>query len=1377
MGITDRAPSGLRIVGLLLVVVAAAACAVAYGVFVVEQRQYFTDRNFRLLSTLATQFDNTVRAEARVIASLAGDAGEQGNILKSWVSARQARYPATDIQFEKARLLLPNATAEYAFEPGPELRLRVHGRPRGESGDPTVVARLKMARVLDPIFTARKAQGAFDTLVLATQEGDVLYASGRRVNELRSSGLATLGRSGAQPRPFSDLVRTTAVDDVSVAGVEYKLFIQPCCMPTLAGGKPLVLAGLVESDALRSQSWAISTTLVKLAVMAMLIALIGWPFLKLALIGDRQKVRVSDLFQLGASSVAGLAIVTIVMLDAVAYWQLNRDTDAQLERLANSLDRNATAEIADAYRQLSCLDRRTKDIAAATRPSVLADPSFVCEPETAPPALSSLALQTGQSTARKLPWPYPFFEAFSLVDPQGVQKVKLATADSVPSAIDLSERPYFQTAVKGRGWHHDTMCPPPGSCSFESVWSWTTAEPLAVLAKRRASTDLPVATISIPMRSLIRPVLPPGFEFAVIDHTGKVLFHSDRHRNVSENFFEETDDNRRLRAQISAHSAEPVSIRYWGAAYRAYVKPMELPDAYVVAMAQKQRAWAINREWLVVALIFLAGYLGVWLVVALATLVSDASWIWPDPARRVSYYGVSALCLVLLAMAAAAAWHYDRNSLAFWGVALPLAGWIGTRLILRRPRAVLLMPSREPVGAYSVAAVLLLLVSGVVPGALLFLASFHLHAQSYIKNSQLLIARALSERVDRLNEDYSNSRGDGKAAAQTHIDLINDRDLYFDALYGTCVREHWNTGDDIGSCPAAAPHVERLADDEHDSDMLLSFLEDYLPYYSEASVEWRELLHDRSDDATWFSQPGPDGNLTLTVTRRGNGAVALTSRIPTLRGSLGSLAAGSNVATVGPQADLEAGSQAVSTSGTVPVAPQPALHRDRPAILMGLAFGLVLIAVTWGLVHIFLRYIFLVGVTEPLWASVRLAVNAGDNIFVLCDEQTKARQIAGTVPLKLGPIARETDVRAAWRKALIGLDRRNQGGAVLVDDFDEDLEDTSMLDAKLALLEELVADPSRTVVLLSQLSPTGLSDSLRQSTRGLAIKCLERKEGEPPAPEASGEPPDERWRRVLKVFVLVEWRDIETQLIGAPATAVTAVPGVPDQPHQPQPARDAVVQTALPARSSRLAFATTIAALGETLRMGPVRALLDAEGRSHPFVNRVCAELRQSEAAQRGQLTREQALDEIEERAAQCYRNIWTSCSEDEKVVLSHIAQHGLANASVRTVVRRLLGRRLLHKDPALRPMNETFRRFVLSKECWRQVTVLETAGGPSAWDRLRVPLAVGVVGVGVFLFATQKELYNAILGVTTAAAVSVPTLIRAIGLLAGRRPNEGEKA
>ena len=117
MGIISRASSGLRIAGVLLVAPAVVACAVAYGVFVVEQRQYFTGRNFRLLSTLATQFDNTVRAEARAIASLAGAPGGRDNILKSWVNLRQARYPPSDIQFEDVRRL-PHATAEYRLRAG-----------------------------------------------------------------------------------------------------------------------------------------------------------------------------------------------------------------------------------------------------------------------------------------------------------------------------------------------------------------------------------------------------------------------------------------------------------------------------------------------------------------------------------------------------------------------------------------------------------------------------------------------------------------------------------------------------------------------------------------------------------------------------------------------------------------------------------------------------------------------------------------------------------------------------------------------------------------------------------------------------------------------------------------------------------------------------------------------------------------------------------------------------------------------------------------------------------------------------------------------------------------------------------------------------------
>ena len=90
--------------------------------------------------------------------------------------------------------------------------------------------------------------------------------------------------------------------------------------------------------------------------------------------------------------------------------------------------------------------------------------------------------------------------------------------------------------------------------------------------------------------------------------------------------------------------------------------------------------------------------------------------------------------------------------------------------------------------------------------------------------------------------------------------------------------------------------------------------------------------------------------------------------------------------------------------------------------------------------------------------------------------------------------------------------------------------------------------------------------------------------------------------------------------------------------------------------------------------------------------------------------------------------------------------------------------------------MNETFRRFVLTRECSQQVAALETEEGPSAWDRLRAPLGIAAFGVAVFLFATQQELYNAILGATAGVAASVPTLIRAVGMFVGR-PVEGPGA
>jgi hypothetical protein len=176
--------------------------------------------------------------------------------------------------------------------------------------------------------------------------------------------------------------------------------------------------------------------------------------------------------------------------------------------------------------------------------------------------------------------------------------------------------------------------------------------------------------------------------------------------------------------------------------------------------------------------------------------------------------------------------------------------------------------------------------------------------------------------------------------------------------------------------------------------------------------------------------------------------------------------------------------------------------------------------------------------------------------------------------------------------------------------------------------------------------------------------------------------------------------------------------------------------------------------------------LIASEGRSHAVLGRIHTELRDTPAFQDGSLTHDQILEEFEERAAPFYQRIWDACDDDERVVLEHVARHGLASAASRRVVRRLLSRELLRKDPALRLMNQSFARFVLEAERRQEVASLEQQAEPSLWDRLRIPLAVTAVTAVTFLVATQREAFDATVSMAVGVSAAVPTLVKLTTLL-----------
>ena len=147
-----------------------------------------------------------------------------------------------------------------------------------------------------------------------------------------------------------------------------------------------------------------------------------------------------------------------------------------------------------------------------------------------------------------------------------------------------------------------------------------------------------------------------------------------------------------------------------------------------------------------------------------------------------------------------------------------------------------------------------------------------------------------------------------------------------------------------------------------------------------------------------------------------------------------------------------------------------------------------------------------------------------------------------------------------------------------------------------------------------------------------------------------------------------------------------------------------------------------------------------------------------------------QLLVEVGERAENYYREIWSTCTREEKLVLGQLAQEGLVNYKTKKTLRRLMARGLVRREPHFVLINETFRQFVLSSFSRIEVAALEDDSTTSAWDAIRWPFLAMLVASLVFLFVTQHELFNTTVGVITAVAAAVPAIVKMANLFGDQR-------
>jgi hypothetical protein len=356
-------------------------------------------------------------------------------------------------------------------------------------------------------------------------------------------------------------------------------------------------------------------------------------------------------------------------------------------------------------------------------------------------------------------------------------------------------------------------------------------------------------------------------------------------------------------------------------------------------------------------------------------------------------------------------------------------------------------------------------------------------------------------------------------------------------------------------------------------------------------------------------------------------------------------------------------------------------------------------------------------VGEPHWlARLPLSPTLGDHIFLVRRERN-LDALTGPNPMGMGLFFdvsfAELDRNDDWSAMLERLDSSAAGRNVRIVDFEYGINDGAINDRKLQWLERLLALPDRTLIVVSTVS-------------AIYIRTT------PPPPQALRAAVlwyYDRWRALLERFVWVTAEELELRNDARQR-----------QLHQTN------AQTLEP------------------------QTWLERETEYNSFLRRLRAELDPHAG-------RRHLIDEIIERADTYYAGLWGSCHDDEKLLLYNLAHNGLANQRNRRVLRRLIARGFVRRDPNFQLFSETFRLYVLAAAKREDlVSRSRELSGASTWDTLRIPFFVVIIAFLFLLFATQKDLMTTTAALATALTTGIPMMMKLIGAFTERRLETTER-
>lgn len=551
---------------------------------------------------------------------------------------------------------------------------------------------------LEKMISQQISDVVFDNVFLVKSGGDVIYQHNKHGGNVRSFDKVQDLNNDETSFEFSHLMKSGGLVTAQLSGREHVLFARPLQMEIGTHDSTnfnWILVGAVPSNTLLSESMALPTNTILLFVFVAALLILVWPLLNILGAGTFTRLRKSDLAFLGLSAMLGSALIALLIVDQYQLTNLRKTMDDQLKATAKEAHDNFHRELHQAYSQLRFLADAVAPVLDSNYIEWVDNPLTIVTQRPIEDGRTVRLTLEGQlprthnmfnfvhgdttDTADPVGWDYVNFDRVFFADPSGDIKVKLAAKSAATPFLNVSSRDYFrdvqqrnmlllhegdhdhQGDEQGHSHEHDMLR---GSRHIDTVrfalsqhHSWasgtyetTMAIPVNPDTTRNATwlAGMDIATLA----SFDKPLLPPTFNFVLVDGEGNVLYHTRPERSGFENFLTECDDNQRLAATLAGRRSDWLSSNYWGENRRMYTLPLhDTPWTLIAYFSEEAVLDGSN----IVMLTSTLGLYGVNLLLLLILVVLGFSsssvqldWLWPSLLEYRTYRNLSLIYLGFL---------------------------------------------------------------------------------------------------------------------------------------------------------------------------------------------------------------------------------------------------------------------------------------------------------------------------------------------------------------------------------------------------------------------------------------------------------------------------------------------------------------------------------------------------------------------------------------------------------------------------------------------------------------------------------------------------------------------------------------------------------